>query len=121
MFGNFLSLLILCLWTVANGLVACIGMVGCLVLMALIVRTPGLLHLVIQLLFILNDVLVAYLVDCAGSWTCPEYWDAADIALEMPENPYIWTVAGRIFLLLVGLRLLVLVFIYLLQNLLLKV
>ena len=29
----------------------------------------------------------AYPVDFADSWTPPEYWDAADIALEMPEHP----------------------------------
>ena len=32
MYGIFLNLLILCLWIVANGLVACFGMVGYLVL-----------------------------------------------------------------------------------------
>ena len=60
--------------------------------------------------FHLERCLGAYPVDCAGSWTPPEYWDADDIALEMP---------GRISLLLVGLRLLVLVSICLLLNLLL--
>ena len=25
----------------------------------------------------------------------PEYWDAADVALEMPEHPNIWTDGGR--------------------------
>ena len=47
MFGIFLNSLILCLWIVVNGLDACFGMVGCLVLMALIIGTPGLLLLVI--------------------------------------------------------------------------
>ena len=51
MFGNFLNLLFLYLWIVANGLVACFGMVGCLVFVALIRRTPGLPLLVIWLLF----------------------------------------------------------------------
>ena len=37
--------------------------------------------------FHLERCLGAYPVDCAGSWTPPEYWDAADIALEMPEYP----------------------------------
>ena len=45
MFGIFLNLLILCLWIVANGLVACFGMFGCLVL--LVMRIPGLPPLVI--------------------------------------------------------------------------
>ena len=46
-FGIFLNLLILCLWIVANGLVACFGMVGCLVLMSQVIRIPGLTPLVI--------------------------------------------------------------------------
>ena len=75
-FGNFL--LILCLWIVANGLVACCGMVG-------------------------GRMVAGY-------------------CLEMPEYPNICTdVSREISLLLVGLRLLVLVSIYLLPNLLLKV
>ena len=41
--------------------------------------------------FHLERCLGAYRVDCTGSWTPPEYWDAADIALEMPEYPDIWT------------------------------
>ena len=55
MFGIFLNLLISRIWIVANGLVACFGMVGCLVFLALIRRTPGLPRLVIWRLFILND------------------------------------------------------------------
>ena len=34
-------------------------------------------------------------VDFAGAWTTPEYWDAADVALEMPEHPNIWTDGSR--------------------------
>ena len=34
-------------------------------------------------------------VDFAGSWTPPEFWDAADVALEMPEHPNIWTDGSR--------------------------
>ena len=64
----------------------------------------------------------AYPIDFSDAWTLPEYWDAADIALEMPEHPDIGLmVAERIFLLLVTLRLLVLVSIYLLLNLLLMI
>ena len=33
----------------------------------------------------------AYPVDFAAAWTPPEYWDADDIALEIPEHPNIWT------------------------------
>ena len=29
--------------------------------------------------------------DSACSWTLPDYWDADDIALEMPEHPNVWT------------------------------
>ena len=36
--GIFLNLRIFCLWT-ATGLVVCFGMVGCLVLVALVMRT----------------------------------------------------------------------------------
>ena len=43
----------------------------------------------------LERCLGAYPVHCAGSWTPPEYWDADDIALEMPEYPNIWTDGGR--------------------------
>ena len=45
--------------------------------------------------FHLERCLGAYPVDCAGSWTPPEYWDAADVTLEMPEHPNIWTDGSR--------------------------
>ena len=45
--------------------------------------------------FHLERCLGAYLVDFAGSWTPPEYWDAADVALEMPEHPNVWTDGSR--------------------------
>ena len=70
--------------------------------------------------FHLERCLGAYPVDFTGAWTPPEYWDAVDIALEMPEHPGLM-VAERISLLLVALRLLVLVSICLLQFLLLMV
>ena len=41
--------------------------------------------------FHLKRCLGAHAVDFADSWTPPEYWDAADIALEMPEHPNVWT------------------------------
>ena len=37
----------------------------------------------------------AYPLDFARCWTPPEYWDAHDIALEMSENPNIWTDLSR--------------------------
>ena len=45
--------------------------------------------------FHLERCLGAYPVDVADSWTPPEYWDAADIALEMPEHPGVWTDGSR--------------------------
>ena len=68
--------------------------------------------------FHLERCLGAYPVDFAGTWTPPEYWDAAHIALEMTEHPNIWTDGSRerIFLLLGALKLLVLVSICLLLN-----
>ena len=58
----------------------------------------------------------------AGSWTPPEYWDADELPWRcLSFLIFGQMVAGRISLLLVGLRLLVLVSIYLLLNLLLKV
>ena len=41
--------------------------------------------------FHLERCLGAYPVDCVGSWTPPEYWDADDIASGMPEHPDVWT------------------------------
>ena len=37
----------------------------------------------------------AYPVDFGGAWTPPEYRDADDIALEMPDHPNIWTDGSR--------------------------
>ena len=45
--------------------------------------------------FHLERCLGAYPVDLAGAWTPPEYWDASDIALEMPDDPNIWTDGSR--------------------------
>ena len=45
--------------------------------------------------FHLERCLGAYPVDFAASWTPPDYWDADDIALEMPEHPNIWTDGSR--------------------------
>ena len=41
--------------------------------------------------FHLKRCLGAYPVDFGGAWTSPDYWDAADIALEMPDHPNVWT------------------------------
>ena len=37
----------------------------------------------------------AYPVDFAAAWTPPEYRDADDVALEIPEHPNIWTDGSR--------------------------
>ena len=86
MFGIFLNSLILCLWIVANGLDACFGMVCCLVLNGINNRDPWATSFGELASFHLERCLGAYPVDCAGSWTPPEYWDADDIALEMTES-----------------------------------
>ena len=45
--------------------------------------------------FHLERCLGAYPVDFTAAWTPPEYWDADDIALEIPDHPNIWTDGGR--------------------------
>ena len=37
----------------------------------------------------------AYSVDFGGARTPPDYWDPADIALEMPDHPNVWTDGRR--------------------------
>ena len=61
--------------------------------------------------FHLERCLGAYPVDFAAAWTPPDYWDADDIALEVPEHPNIWTDGSREDFSSIGvLKLLVLVF-----------
>ena len=45
--------------------------------------------------FHLERCLGAYPVDFAAAWIPPDYWDADDIALEMPEHPNVWTDGSR--------------------------
>ena len=45
--------------------------------------------------FHLERCLGAYPVDFGNAWTPPDYWDAADIALEMPDHPNVWTDGSR--------------------------
>ena len=67
----------------------------------------------------LERCLGAYPVDLSGSWTPPEYWDADDVALKMTDHPNIWTDGSREDFSSLGreeergLKLLVLVSIYL--------
>ena len=64
--------------------------------------------------FDLESRLGAYPVGFDAAWTPPDYWDADDIALEMPEHPNVWTDGSREDFPLLGVsRLLVLVSIYL--------
>ena len=45
--------------------------------------------------FHLERCLGTYPVDFDAAWSPPDYWDADDIALEMPDHPNIWTDGGR--------------------------
>ena len=45
--------------------------------------------------FHLERCLGAYPVDFGDAWTPPDYWDVADIALEMPDHPHVWTDGSR--------------------------
>ena len=45
--------------------------------------------------FHLENCLGAYPVGFDAAWTPPDYWDADDIALEMPDHPNIWTDGSR--------------------------
>ena len=45
--------------------------------------------------FHLERCLGSYPVDFSAAWTPPDYWDADDIALEMPDHPNIWTDGSR--------------------------
>ena len=74
----------------------CFGMVGCLVLVVLVIRTLFSLSLFGDLAsFHLERCLGAYPVDFGGAWTPPDYGDAADIALEMLDHPDVWTDGSR--------------------------
>ena len=71
MFGIFLNLLHFSLWIVATGPGAFFGMVGCLDLVALVIRTPG--------LPLFGDLASFHPVDFASCWTS-----------EMSGYPNIW-------------------------------
>ena len=45
--------------------------------------------------FHLENCLGSYPVDFSAAWSPPDYWDADDIALEMPDHPNIWTDGSR--------------------------
>ena len=45
--------------------------------------------------FHLERCLGSYPADFSAAWTPPDYWDADDIALEMPDHPNIWTDGSR--------------------------
>ena len=70
-------------------------MVGCLALKGIGQRDPSATSFGDLASLRLERCLGACPVDFAGSWTPPEYWDAADIALEVPDHPNIWTDGSR--------------------------
>ena len=95
MFANFLNLLFLCpldrskwprclLW---HGWLPGLKGIG--------QRDPWALSFGDLASFHLERCLGAYPVDFGGAWSPPDYWDAADIALEMPEHPNVWTDGSR--------------------------
>ena len=95
MLVSSLSLLLLCLRIVVDGLVAYSGMAGLLVL---VVVMRGVLWAASfgQLACLeLERRLGACPVDSSGHWTPPCHWDADDIALEMLDHPNIWTDGSR--------------------------
>ena len=95
MYANCLSLLSSCPWIAVGGLDVYFGMVGYLVSTVCLATNHGLCLLVSLLPFILKGVLGSYPVDFSAAWTPPDYWDADDIALEMPDHPNIWTDGSR--------------------------
>ena len=105
-FGNVLfppfNMCVICLsfhslwlWIVVSGRGAYSGMAGYLVLMVWLVPSHVLSLLVIWASFHLERCLGAYPVDFGNAWTTPDYWDAADIALEMLDHPNVWTDGSR--------------------------
>ena len=58
-------------------------------------REPWTLSLGDLASFHLERCLGAYPVDFGDAWTPPDYWDVADIALEMPDHPNVWTDGSR--------------------------
>ena len=66
---------------------------GCLVSRVLVKENLGPSLLLIWPLFILRGV--SYPVDFGNAWTPPDHWDVADIALEMPDHPDVWTDGSR--------------------------
>ena len=57
--------------------------------------TPGAASLGDLAFGALELCLGAYPVDFSAAWSTPDYWDADDIALEMPDHPNIWTEGSR--------------------------
>ena len=85
----------LCPLIVVSGQDAYFGMVGCLVLMVCLVIKPWASSFGELAAFHLEGCLGAYPVDFSAAWTPPDYWDADDIALEIPDHPNIWTDGSR--------------------------
>ena len=77
--------------SVVSGLDVYSGMVGCLVLRALVKENPWALSFGDLASFHLERCLGAYPVDFGNVWTPPDYWDVAEKALKMPDHPNVWT------------------------------
>ena len=89
MFGIFLNLLSLCPLTAASGLGVFFGLNG------ISTSNPWAVSFGDLAFVHLERCLGAYPVDFASCWTPTEYWDADDIALEMPDHPNVWTDGSR--------------------------
>ena len=95
MLGSYLSLLILCPLIAASGPGVLLWH-GCLPgLCGISDNDPWATSFGDLASFHLERCLGAYPVDSDGCWTPPEYWDADDIASEIPEHPNVWTGGSR--------------------------
>ena len=92
----------LCLWIVVSGHGACSGMAGCLVSAAAVTRAPWAASVGQLACLKLEGCLVLIRVDLSSCWAPPDYWDAADTALEMSDYPNIWTDGSREYFSSVG-------------------
>ena len=95
MLENYLSFLLLCPLIAASGPGVFFGMAGCLVFVAFVIMTLWAASFHDLASAQLERCFGAYPVDFSGCWTPPEYWDADDIALEIPDHPNFWTDGNR--------------------------
>ena len=95
MFESYLSLPSLCPWIVVGGLDVLLWHGWLPGLNGLLGNKPWALSFGELASFHLERCLGSYPVDFSAAWTPPDYWDADDIALEMPDHPNIWTDGSR--------------------------